>query len=148
MKARSRRLRKVLTITENEERRSGSEAARSRVQLEEQRQKLGELNAYRHDYAARSNGLQDIASVHWKDYQGFLQRLDAAVRSQQQLVRDCEQQFEAHRRRWMLKRQRLDSLERVLERFEKQEQQLAGRREQRIADELANDLPSFDPGES
>ena len=39
----------------------------------------------------------------------------AAVKAQQQIVRDCEKNLATHRQRWMVKRQKLESLERVRE---------------------------------
>ena len=69
-------------------------------------------------------------------YQNFLQRLDKAVVSQQQIIRDCEQNLEAHRKRWMVKRQRLESLERVLEKCRNRDAVYEARLEQRQMDDL------------
>jgi len=140
MKKRSYKISKVLALEAAAERRFGAATGRSRQQLQEQLARLGELNAYRQSYASHSRSLDDVNSAHWKDYQSFLQRLDRAVQSQQQLVRDSEQDLEIHRRRWLAKRQRLDSLQRVLERYQADEKQFEERREQRVQD----DLPSFD----
>ena len=140
MKKRSHKISKVLALEAAAEQRFGAATGRSRQRLQEQVARLGELNAYRQSYASRSRSLQDVNSAHWKDYQGFLQRLDQAVQSQQQLVRDSEQDLEIHRRRWLAKRQRLDSLQRVLDRYQVEEKQFEERREQRVQD----DLPSFD----
>jgi len=77
-----------------------------------------------------------VSSAHWQDYQDFLRRLDTAVNAQQQIVRDCERNLEIHRQRWMAKRQRLQSLERVLEKYETEDQIHEARREQKRLDEL------------
>jgi len=140
---RSRKIEKVVAIARAEERRTGSEAGASRQRLDDARQKLGELNAWRSDYVSRGDGIGSITSSHWKDYQGFLARLDAALSAQQQVVRDCEQQLDTLRRRWMVKRQRLDSLERVLQRYRDEERLDAERREQRQADDRAPSGPPF-----
>ncbi|MFQ5609562.1 MAG: flagellar export protein FliJ, partial [Woeseiaceae bacterium] len=114
--------------------------------LEEERQKLGELNAYRHNYASRRERPGNVSSVHWQDYQNFLARLDGAVRSQQQVVRDCQEKLEVHRRRWMARRQRLESLERVLQRFEDEERQQAERRQQRQVDDRPRNRSRYEGG--
>ena len=136
MGKRSKILRKFVAIAEAEERRTGALMGQSRKQLDEHRGRLGELNAYRHNYRGKGPSSGAIDSAHFKDYQNFLQRLDAAVHSQQQIVADSEQNVELHRRRWLAKRQRLESLERVLERYQREEREHAERLEQRALDDL------------
>lgn len=136
MRSRARKIAKILSLEAAEERRYGLVTGKSQRQLEEQLAKLGELNAYRLNYAALSRSMANVRSAHWKDYQSFLERLDQAVQSQQQIVADSEQIVEAHRRRWLAKRRRLDSLQRVLERYEFEENQHLERREQRAQDDM------------
>ena len=147
MRSRAKKLAKILSLEAAEERREGIATGKSRRQLEEQMAKLGELNAYRHNYAAVSRSMADINSAHWKDYQNFLQRLDQAVRSQQQIVTDSEQNLEAHRRRWLAKRQRLDSLQRVLERYQYEENLYLERQQQRIQDDMPRSDNPYDDSE-
>ena len=116
---------------------------KSQRQLDEQTARLGELNAYRHNYADLSKSMQSTSSVHLKDYQNFLTRLDQAVRSQQQIVTDSAQNLEAHRRQWLAKRQRLNSLQRVLERYEDEEHQFLERQQQKIQDDLPKAEASY-----
>ena len=74
--------------------------------------------------------------MQWQDYQNFLQRLDGAVSAQQQIVSDCEQNLETHRQRWLAKRRRLESLERVLEKYHEQDRAYEDRLEQKTLDDL------------
>ena len=148
MKRRSKKLGKFLKLEAAEERREGIATGKSQRQLEEQMARLGELNAYRQSYGDASKSMQNVSSVHWKDYQSFLDRLDQAVQSQQQIVRNSEQNLEAHRRRWLAKRQRLDSLQRVLERYQQEEHRFLERREQRTLDDMPRpDVPYDDVAE-
>jgi len=64
------------------------------------------------------------------------------VKSQQQIIRDSEQNLEIHRRRWLAKRQRQKSLQRVFDSYRAEEQLHDERREQREIDDLptARDL--------
>jgi len=137
MKSRSRKIGKVATLAASEERRFGEMAGRSRQKLNEQLDRLGELNAFRQNYASKSSTKSTVSSAHWQDYQNFLQRLNTAVGAQQQIVRDCEQNLEVHRQRWMAKRQRLESLERVLEKYSAQDKLHEARIEQKRLDEVA-----------
>jgi len=136
MKKRSKKLSKIISLATSEERSQGAVTGKSRRILEEQNARLGELNAYRHSYAGLSKSISNVNSAHWKDYQNFLSKLDQAIDSQQQIVRDSEQNLEIHRRRWLAKRQRLESLQRVLDRYQDEELQYAERQQQRVQDDL------------
>lgn len=136
MKKRSSRLKKIVALAEAEERHFGVLTGRAQSRLNEQLGRLGELNAYRHDYADKAQENVKLHSAHWKDYQNFLFRLDDAVRSQQMIVDDCRQKLDAHRRQWMDKRQRLESLDRVRERFRQEEKLHDERLEQRTQDDM------------
>ena len=136
MKKRTRKIDKIVSLAASEERRLGEEAGRSRRRLDEQLARLGELNAYRHTYATKSPSGASVSAAQWQDYQNFLHRLDGAVQAQQQIVNDCEQSLEAHRQRWLAKRRRLESLERVLEKYQQQARVFEDRLEQKALDDL------------
>lgn len=136
MKKRSSKLEKVMSLAAAEERRIGQATGSTRRYLDLQLERMGELNAYRQSYAEKSRMADCVTPAHWRDYQNFIERLDHAVRAQQQIVRDSEQNLATHRRRWMVKRQRLKSLEQVLDRYRKEETAQDERVNQRILDDL------------
>lgn len=136
MRKRTRKIDKIVALAASEERRFGQETGRSRQRLDEQLARLGELNAYRHNYAHRTSTGSTINSTHWSDYQNFLQKLDGAVRAQQQIVNDCEQHLETHRQRWLAKRRRLESLERVLDKYQQGDRAHEAMLEQKVLDDL------------
>lgn len=138
MKSRTRKISKVASLAAAEERRFGEEAGRSQRQLNEQLERLGELNAFRHNYASKNAGATQVNSAHLKDYHDFLNRLDVAVKAQQQIVRDYEQNLATHRQRWMVKRQKLESLERVLARYQAEDNAHQDKLEQKLLDDLPN----------
>lgn len=135
-KKRTQKIGKVVSLAASEERRFGELTGRSQQSLNEQLHRLGELNAYRQSYAAKRPSPAGVAAAHWQDYQNFLGRLDTAVGSQQQIIRDCEQNLELHRNRWLQKRQKLESLERVLEKSRLQDAAYEARLEQKTLDDL------------
>lgn len=144
MKAREKKIARVVSLAASEERRYGEQAGRSQQTLNEQVDKLAELNAYRQSYVSRNARDTAVQPAHWHDYQSFLQRLDAALRSQQQIVRDSEFDLQAHRERWLAKRQKLESLERVLSRCEEQNQRHQSRLEQKQLDDLPQPRTGYD----
>lgn len=143
MADRSKKIGKVANLAAAEERRLGEMAGRAQQHLQEQLDRLGELNAFRHNYEKKVSGHSTLRAAHWQDYQAFLHRLDTAVRAQQQIVRDSERSLEIHRQRWIAKRQRLESLQRVLEKYQADEQVQEARREQKQLDELPIKQPAF-----
>ena len=136
MKRRSTKLEKFVALASTEERTLGEETGQSQRRLQKEKERLGELNAYRVDYAEKARSVGDMRAAQWKDYQRFLARLDDAVRTQEQRIRTCEQNVEAHRQRWLAKRRRLESLERVLDRYRSEERAADERRDQRSLDDL------------
>ncbi len=140
MRKRTRKIGKIASLAAAEERRLGEETGRSQRQLNEQLERLGELNAYRHNYSHKNVAADGVDSAHLKDYRNFLSRLDAAVKAQQQIVRDCERNLAAHRQRWMVKRQKLESLERVLEKYRAADYAF----EEKLEQKLLDDLPGSD----
>jgi len=138
VKQRSRKIGKVAALAASEERRFGQQAGRSQRELNDQIGRLGELNAFRHNYASKGPNMSGVSAAHWQDYQSFLQRLDTAIRAQQQIVNDCEQSVETHRQHWLAKRRKLESLERVLDRYRAEENAYAEKLEQKLLDDLPN----------
>ncbi len=143
MRRKTRKIGKVASLAASEERRFGEQAGRSQQQLNSQLERLGELNAYRHNYAQKGTQTTAISAAHWKDYQGFLRRLDTALQAQQQIVRDCEQNAESHRQRWLVKRRKLESLERVLDKCKQQDNALQDRKEQKSLDDIPNSQAGY-----
>lgn len=142
MRKRSKKLKKVVSVAATEERESGMAAGRSQKLLNEQLDRLGELNAFRQNYARRK--FSEVSAMHLKDFHSFLSRLDNAVQSQQQIVNDCEQNVEIQRQRWTAKRQKLESLERVLEKSQEREAAYQERLQQKQLDDLARPQKPLD----
>ena len=116
MRKRSGKFEKIVKLAAAEERRYAEATGAAQQRLNEQVDRLGELSAYRHNYSRDASSSRVTSAAQLKDFQSFLDRLDQAVAAQQQVIRDCEQSLERHRRHWMSKKRRFDSLERVRER--------------------------------
>ena len=142
MKRRTARMHKVFLLAETEEQQQCRAMGSSQRSLDDEINRLAELKAYRQSYGVRCReGAYN--SMQWKDYQSFLQRLDEAVAIQTQVVMDGRQKRDAHRSRWMTKRRKAESLERVVDRFRQQDMRSEERGEQKTSDELAGNRNLF-----
>ena len=137
MKKRSRKLGRIFSLASSEERNLRERAGKTRKQLEKQRERLGELNAFRQSYASKAPKASAMRSAHLKDYKHFLKRLVDAVGTQKQIIQDSERNYESVRRRWIVKRQRRESLERVLEKYRR----IEAAHEERLEQKKTDDLP-------
>jgi flagellar export protein FliJ len=111
------------------------EAARKVADLERQ---LEQLQAYRDEYvrnSTQSSGTMDAVKL--QNYRSFLDRLGEALRQHVQSLKLARAEFEQRRALWSEKRIEAESLSRVVDRFRKEEQHAADRREQRDGDDAA-----------
>jgi flagellar protein FliJ len=136
MKRRSDRMHRVYLLAGIEEKQQCRAMGQSQRSLDHELERLEELKAYRVSYGTQGRQGR-FNSMQWKDYQNFLQRLDQAVAIQTQVVLDGKQKRDAHRSRWMTKRRKVESLERVVDRFASEETEQQERTRQKAADELA-----------
>lgn len=137
MKKRSERMNKVFLLSEREEQEECRTMGRAQQRLDEDVARLEELKSYRESYSAQRKQPRQCNSMQLKDYQSFLERLDQAVALQSQVVREGQQNRDTHRRRWMAKRRKAESLERVVTRIRDDETADEERSLQNASDDLA-----------
>lgn len=150
MKQRTDRIQRVQQLAETEERNCCRAMGEAQRIASDHEQRLRELQNYRREYASRRprGGNGTISGVQWTDYQNFLQRLDEAVRAQRQLVESSTKNRDTHRRRWMVKRQKMESLQRVADRYRSDALRDAERKEQKTLDDLPAQTRLFSRSES
>src|SRR5271156_4434754 len=105
------------------------EAARKVADLERQ---LEQLQAYRDEYvrtSTQSGGTMDAVKL--QNYRSFLDRLGEALRQHLKSLDSARAEYERRRALLSEKRIEAESLSRVVDRFRKEEQHAADRREQR-----------------
>lgn len=111
------------------------EAGKKVADLERQ---LEQLQAYRDEYvrnSTQSTGTMDAVKL--QNYRSFLDRLGEALRQHLRSLDNARAEFERRRALWSEKRIEAESLNRVVDRFRKEEQRAADRREQRDGDDAA-----------
>jgi flagellar export protein FliJ len=115
--------------------RAMSEAAKKVADLEKQ---LQQLQSYRDEYVRNSTqAAGSMDAVKLQNYRAFLDRLGEAMLQHSKNLEIARAEYEKRRLIWSEKRIEAESLSRVVDRFRKEEQHAADRREQREGDEAA-----------
>ncbi len=129
----------VARMAAHRERSDARELGQARKRLAEMEQKLEELQNYRDEYARRfemmgSSGLQ---APQVRDYRTFLSRLSEAIVAQENAIARVIAEIDEQHRTWINSRSRAQALGKVVERYQRQEQDVERRREQHECDEHA-----------
>jgi len=112
-----------------------SEAGLKVADLERQ---LEQLQSYRDEYVRNSTQSSGaIDAVKLQNYRTFLDRLGEAMRQHVKNLDNARAEYEKRRALWSEKRIEAESLSRVVDRFRREEQHAADRREQREGDDAA-----------
>jgi len=128
-------IREIASSSADDLSRAMGEAARKVAELERQFQ---QLQSYRDEYVRKSgNGTTAVDAVKLQNYRTFLDRLGDALRQQLTSLDLARAEYEKRRLAWSAKRIEAESLGRAVERFRKEEQHAADRREQREVDDAA-----------
>jgi flagellar FliJ protein len=128
-------IREIASTSAQDLSRAMAESARKVADLERQ---LQQLHSYREDYLRNSApGAQVVDAVKLQNYRTFLDRLGEAVRQQTILLQSAQAEYEKRRAAWSEKRIEAETLGRAVDRFRKEEQHAADRREQREGDDAA-----------
>jgi flagellar protein FliJ len=133
---RSQRIARIVGLAEHEERHECQQMMQVQQVLDKAVGKLTELLSYRQNYEAGSRQIGTVSAVRWQDYRRFLARLDQAVEFQNRLILDHRQSLEANQRRWREKRQRLEMLEQIQQRYFRAEADHDERQMQKLLDDL------------
>ncbi len=99
--------------------------------------KLSELMKYYEDYTQRFNeqAVNGMSIIQVQSYQKFISQLEIAITEQKKHISLITEACDSSRADWTVERQKTQVLEKVMTRFQKQEQQILNRQEQRLSDE-------------
>jgi flagellar export protein FliJ len=127
-------IREIASTSARDLSRAMGEAARKVADLERQ---FEQLQSYRDEYERNSQSPAAIDAVKLQNYRSFLDRLGEALRQHLKNLDTARAEYERRRALWSEKRIEAESLSRVVDRFRKEEQHAADRREQHEGDEAA-----------
>lgn len=133
-RSRSKRIASVRKIALADEQTASRQLGDAQMAREEHARRLVELEQHRDNYRGAEQGIVD--PVRWQDYQAFLARLDQAIEMQRELETAAEGEVAKARQQWTLKRQRLDSLDKIIKRYRSHETSEQDRQEQKELDAL------------
>ena len=99
--------------------------------------KLSELMAYYQDYTKRFNekAAKGMSIMQVQSYQKFISQLELAITQQKEHIARVTEACDSSRADWTVERQKTQVLEKVITRYQKQEQYTENKKEQRLSDE-------------
>lgn len=128
-------IREIASTSATDLSRAMGEAGRKVADLERQ---LEQLQSYRDEYVRNSSQPDaPIDAVKLQNYRSFLDRLGEALRQHVKSLEAARSEYERRRALWSVKRIEAESLGRAVDRFRREEQHMADRREQREGDDAA-----------
>ena len=135
----SNRLKPVQRLSEAREQDAAKALGDSNRHVSEQEQRLADLENYREEYARyyQQRGEQGVTAAKLMELQRFLHNLNKAIEQQQQVVAMARQRSEQSKQQWNSARGKSQALDKVVERYRKEEDRSASRQEQKDNDEYA-----------
>jgi flagellar protein FliJ len=137
--SRVKRMQPVLRIAELEADKAGRLLSQAQQRVKQEAQKLQQLSEYQDDYRRRllEAGQQGMTVDRLRLYDGFQGQLDRAIAHQKTVIAACEQEAGLVRLQWQQLDIRFKSLEKMLQRLQRETAQQQARMEQRNHDEYA-----------
>ncbi len=139
----SKRMQPVQHVAQGREQDAVHKLGQSQQFLDAQKSKLEELRSYRDQYARdfAESGETGVNATRLQDYRIFLNRLGEAVRQQEALICQCENQHEQTRKQWIKSRTHSQAIGKVVERYQAEEYIARERRDQQEQDEHSQRRP-------
>jgi flagellar FliJ protein len=135
---RSDRIKPIHNMAQQSEDVAAQTLGKIQRELSEHHLKLSELMQYYQDYTARFNeqAVKGMSITQVQSYQKFISQLEIAIREQKKHISRTTEACDSSRADWTVERQKTQVLEKVITRYQKQEQKISNRQEQRRSDEF------------
>jgi flagellar FliJ protein len=129
----STKLQPVAKIRKQQEKNAARLHGDTLRQAEQQQKQLNELISYRDQYlkAFQLAAESGLSAVQMQDYRLFINRLDVAIKQQQQSVANDHEKCEISHKKWLDKRSRTKVIDKVVEKRQRLEHDIKEKREQR-----------------
>jgi len=137
MKKKSSRLRPVEKLAEDKANSAAADMVSARNTHQSHEQKLNELISYRFEYIEQfqSKGKMGMQAAQVQQYQQFISQLDIAIQQQRVTVMQASEILGERQNQWQDKHSHKRALNKVVNRFRKQENKAADKVEQADLDE-------------
>lgn len=133
---RSLRIQKLVELSQKKEDTVAQLLARQKAKVEQEKQKLLQLEEYASQYESERN-LLGLSPYLVTNYQHFVSRLEQAMQQQKGAIKQSEQQANLAQQQWLTARAKTKSMDLVKDKHVKQEQLVEDKQEQRQSDEFA-----------
>lgn len=135
---RSERFKPIHNLAQQSEDVAAQTLGKIQRELSNHHLKLSELIDYYQDYTIRFNQQAEkgMSIIQVQSYQKFISQLEIAIREQKKRISRITEACDSSRADWTVERQKTQVLEKVITRYQKQEQVTHNRQEQRRSDEL------------
>jgi len=140
---RLKRMQPVIRLAELDVDKAGRALAQIQQRLVLEQGKIEQLEDYQQEYRLKlqTSGQAGMSVDRLRLFDGFHQQLDRAIEQQKQVILKVQQDQEALKALWQQKDIRFKSLQKMLERLQKDSSVLQSRIEQRNHDEYASRRP-------
>lgn len=137
---RSERFKPIHNIAQQREDVAAQTLGRMQRELSDHHSKLSELKQYYQDYVSRFNeqAVKGMSIIQVQSYQNFISQLETAITEQKRHISRISDACDSSRADWTVERQKSQVLEKVIIRYQKQEQQVFNKQEQRSTDEFVS----------
>lgn len=132
----STKLEPIAKIRKQQELNAGRLHGESIRQAEKQQKQLEELITYREQYSQSflSASQSGLSAIQMQEYRIFINRLDEAIKQQQQYVNNDQHKCEISQKEWMNKRSECKMIDKIVENRQQVEHQEKEKSEQRALD--------------
>ena len=136
---RSKKLQPVVKYVDKNEKSALEAVAFSQQKLQQQRNKLQQLNDYKNEYSRQHSGAQSasFSSVQLQEYNRFFSQLNDTIFQQTQVVAMAQREVDLKRQNWKITRSRSDAMHKIVDKIEASELKQAEIIEQKFMDEVA-----------
>jgi flagellar FliJ protein len=135
----SRRMQPLRRVAESKEQQAATELGQAQQQLQNQINRLSELQNYKNEYLFRfqQSGQNGIAVDRLQSFRSFLDKLDLAVEQQKQAVKIAGELVDKRKRQWFSSRDKVKIFDNVISKIVDQEHKQEEKQEQKESDDRA-----------
>ncbi len=139
---RSERLTVVLNLYQRHEDEAAAVLQQRQQHLAEQEKQLDQLINYQQDYQNRlgDSAQQGVSMAQWRRTQDYVEQLNGIIKQQEQQVRLADADVQSAERRWQQAHLDRKSMDSAVARIEAEEEREAERREQKVNDDLVQQM--------
>ena len=138
----SKRLKPIKKLADNKEKVAAQTLGKSVERRKNQTDKLDQLITYRTEYVTSMSlkTQQGISGDQLRHYHHFLTKLDTAIKHQQQVVQQCEQEFSNSQHKWQSDNSRASAITKVIKKLKDKEIKAENKKESAQIDEISTQV--------